>query len=184
VVLTNEHGTILHANRAAEHMLDKGVIQSPRGVLQATAPSAASELRSAITLAAGNEAGISKTGLAVRLTEPDVPPIFAHVLPLTGSNCTRLPPAAVAAVSIGAPPDAQDGADAMAAAFGLTPAETRLLASLFAGRTLNETAATLGITRATSKTHLEHIFLKTGVTRQAELMGLWTGLISPTGSDR
>jgi DNA-binding CsgD family transcriptional regulator len=45
---------------------------------------------------------------------------------------------------------------------------------------LNETAATLGITRATSKTHLEHIFLKTGVTRQAELMRLWTGLISPT----
>jgi hypothetical protein len=30
-----------------------------------------------------------------------------------------------------------------------------------------ETAATLGITRPTAKTHLEHIFLKTGVTRQA-----------------
>ncbi len=72
----------------------------------------------------------------------------------------------------------------MAAAFGLTPAETRLLASLFAGRTLAETAATLGITRTTAKTHLEHIFLKTGVTRQAELMRLWTGLISPTGSNR
>ncbi len=183
VVLTNEHGTILHANRPAEHMLDEGgPIQSPQGVLQATAPSAASELRSAITLAAGNEAGIGKTGLAIRLTESDVPPIFAHVLPLTGSDFrTRLQPA-VAAVFIGAPPDAQDGADAVAAAFGLTPAETRLLASLFAGRTLAETAATLGITRPTAKTHLEHIFLKTGVTRQAELMRLWTGLISPTRS--
>ena len=84
---------------------------------------------------------------------------------------------------IGATPDAQDGADAIAAAFGLTPAETRLLASLFAGRTLTETAATLSITRPTAKTHLEHIFLKTGVTRQAELMRLWTGLISPTGSN-
>jgi PAS domain-containing protein len=31
VVLTNEHGTILHANRAAEHMLDEGgPIQSPK----------------------------------------------------------------------------------------------------------------------------------------------------------
>jgi DNA-binding CsgD family transcriptional regulator len=57
-----------------------------------------------------------------------------------------------------------------------------ILASLFAGRTLAETAATLSITRPTAKTHLEHIFLKTGVTRQAELMRLWTGLISPTGS--
>jgi hypothetical protein len=35
----------------------------------------------------------------------------------------------------------------------------------------------------TAKTHLEHIFLKTGVTRQAELMRLWTGLISPTRSN-
>jgi DNA-binding CsgD family transcriptional regulator/PAS domain-containing protein len=186
VVLTNERGTILHANRSAEHMLDEGgPIQSSQGILQATAPSATSELRSALALAAGNEAGIGKTGLAVRLTESDAPPILAHVLPLTGSDFrTRLQPSAVAAVFIGAPPDAQDGADAVAAAFGLTPAETKVLASLFAGRTLNETAATLGITRPTAKTHLEHIFSKTGVTRQAELMRLWTGLISPTGSDR
>jgi DNA-binding CsgD family transcriptional regulator len=174
VVLTNERGTILHANCAAEHMLDKGgPIQSAQGVLQATAPSAASELRSALALAAGNEAGIGKTGLAIRLTEPDVPPIFAHVLPLTGSDFrARLQPVAVAAVFIGAPPDAQDGADALAATFGLTQAETRLLASLFAGRTLNDTTATLRITRPTAKTDLEHIFLKTGVTRQAELMAL------------
>jgi DNA-binding CsgD family transcriptional regulator len=163
-------------------MLDKGgPIQSAQGVLQATAPSAASELRAALDHAARNEAGIGKTGLAIRLTKPDAPPILAHVLPLTGSDFrTRLQPAAVAAVFIGAPPDAQEGADAVAAAFGLTPAETRLLANLFGGRTLMETAATLGITRPTAKTHLEHIFLKTGVTRQAELMRLWTGLISPT----
>jgi DNA-binding CsgD family transcriptional regulator len=85
-------------------------------------------------------------------------------------------------VFISAPPDAQDGADTLAAAYGLTPAETKVLASLFAGRPLSETAATLSITRPTAKTHLEHIFLKTKVTRQAELMRLWTGLISPTGS--
>jgi DNA-binding CsgD family transcriptional regulator len=159
-------------------------IQSAQGALQATVPSAASELRAALALAAGNEAGIGKTGLAIRLTEPDVPPVFAHVLPLTGSDLrTRLQPAAVAAVFIGAPPDAQNDADAMASAFGLTLAETKVLASLFAGGTLIETAATLGITRPTATTHLEHIFLKTGVTRQAELMRLWTGLISPTGSN-
>ncbi len=183
VVLTNKHGAILHANRAAEHMPGDGggPIHSAQGILQATATSAASELRSALALAAGNEASIGKTGLAIRLTEPDAPPMFAHVLPLTGSDFrTRLQPAAVAAVFIGAPPDAQDGADTLAAAYGLTPTETKVLASLFAGRTLNETAATLGITRPTAKTHLEHIFSKTGVTRQAELMRLWTRLISPT----
>jgi DNA-binding CsgD family transcriptional regulator len=61
-------------------------------------------------------------------------------------------------VFIGAPPDTQDGADAVAAAFGLTPAETKVLASRFAGRTLVETAGTLGITRSTAKTHFEHTF--------------------------
>src|SRR5258707_7045356 len=136
---------------------DGGPIQGAQGILQATAASAASELRCAISLTARNEAGIGKTGLAIRLTQADVPPIFAHVLPLTGSDFrTRLQPAAVAAVFIGVPPDAQDGADAMAAAFGLTPAETRLLPRKFAGGTRAETAASLRIARTTAKTHLEH----------------------------
>jgi DNA-binding CsgD family transcriptional regulator len=141
---------------------------------------------SALGLAARKEARIGKTGLAIRLTEPNMPPIFGHVLPLTGSDFrTRLQPVAVAALFISAPPDAQDGADAVAPASGLTAAETKVLASLFAGRTLAETAATLAITRPTAKTHLEHTFLKIGVTRQAELMRLWTRLISPTtGSTR
>jgi hypothetical protein len=109
VLLTNEHGTVLHANRAAEQLLDEGgLIQSPQGALQATAPSAASELHSALALAARNEVGIGKIGLAISLTETDVPPVFAHVLPLTGSHFrTRLQPAAVAGVFIGAPPDPQ-----------------------------------------------------------------------------
>jgi DNA-binding CsgD family transcriptional regulator/PAS domain-containing protein len=183
VVLTNEQGIVLHANRAAEHLLHEGsLLQSAHGILQATAPSAAFELHSAIALAARNEVGVGKTGLAIRLNKPDASPIVAHVLPLTGSALrTRLQPAAVAAVFIGISPDAQDGADAAAAAFGLTQAETRVLACLFAGRTLAESAANLGIAGTTAKTHLEHIFLKTGVTRQAELMRLWPGLISPTG---
>jgi DNA-binding CsgD family transcriptional regulator/PAS domain-containing protein len=185
VVLTNEQGTILHANLAAEHMLHEGShIQSVHGILQATAPSAAFELRSALTLAARNEVSVGKAGLAIRLTERDGSPIMAHVLPMTGSDLrSRLQPAAVAAVFIGAPPDAQDGADAVAATFGLTQAETRVLASLFTGRTLAGTAANLGIAGTTAKTHLEHIFQKTGVTRQTELMRLWTELISPTRSN-
>jgi PAS domain-containing protein len=112
VVLTNEHGTILHTNRAGERMLHEGgPIQSDQGILQATTPSATAELRSAFALATRNEAGTGKTGLAIRLTEADGPPIFARVLPLTGSDFrARLQPSAVAAVFIGAPPDAQDGA--------------------------------------------------------------------------
>src|SRR5262249_32642551 len=135
-------------------------------------------------LAARDEAGIGKTGLAIVLTAPGEPPVVAHVLPLTGSELrTRLEPAAVAAVFIGAAPDEQHAAHTVAAAFGLTPAETRVLASLLAGRTLAETAADLGIAPSTAKSHLENIFSKTGATRQADLMRLGTGLIPPTKSN-
>jgi DNA-binding CsgD family transcriptional regulator len=184
VLLTNEHGAILHANHAAEKMLqDGGPIRSVKGVLQASFLPAASELRAALASAARDEVGISRTGLAIRLTAPDVRPVFAHVLPLTGSDFrTRLQAAAVAAVFIGAPVDEQDGAGMAAAAFGLTPAETRVIASLLAGRTLAGTATALGITRYTVNTHLDHIFMKTGVTRQADLIRLAIELISPAGS--
>ena len=55
----------------------------------------------------------------------------------------------------------------MAAAYGLTPAETRLLESLLAGRNFAETATSLGIALTTAKTHLDRIFQKTGVRRPA-----------------
>jgi DNA-binding CsgD family transcriptional regulator/PAS domain-containing protein len=173
VVLTDERGAILHLNRSAQRMLrNGGPVRDVQGFLKATSPSAAKELRSAIRLAAGDEARIGKTGLAIRLTEADAPPVFAHVLPMTGDLRTQLQSEAVAAVFIGAIPDEQNEAEMLAKAFGLTPAETRVLASLLAGRTLAETATALGVAATTVRTHLSSIFLKTGVCRQAELMRL------------
>jgi DNA-binding CsgD family transcriptional regulator len=186
VLLTDERSVILHANCAAEQMMlhNGGPIYNARGILQANLPSAASELRAAVAAAARDEPGVPRTGAAIRLTASAMPPLFAHVLPLAKSEVrTRLEPAAVAAVFIGAPVDEQDGAAMAAAAFGLTPAETRVLKSLLAGRTLAETATALGIARSTANGHLDHIFVKTGVTRQADLIRLAIELISPAGSN-
>jgi DNA-binding CsgD family transcriptional regulator/PAS domain-containing protein len=186
VLLTDARGAILHSNDAAEHMLrNGGPVQGHGGILRARDPSAGKELSAAIALAARDEADIGKTGLAINLTGPDTPPVLAHVLPLAGGDLrTRLKPSAVAAVFISAPPGEQEGADATAEAFGLTPAETRVLASLLAGRTLAETAVALDIAPSTAKTHLDNIFSKTGVTRQADLMRLGTGLVPPTASKK
>lgn len=180
VVLTGENGAILHVNRAAEAMLRDGApIRGIGGNLSARAGSATKELSAAIRLAARDEAQMGKTGLAVRLTGPDEAPRFAHVLPMNGSELrTRLEPAAAAAVFI-AQPEMGDG-EALATAFGLTPAEAQVLASLLAGKTRAETAAYLGITLATTKTHLIKIFAKAGVTRQAELVRLAARLSPPT----
>jgi DNA-binding CsgD family transcriptional regulator/PAS domain-containing protein len=183
VVLTNERGAILHANHAAKHMLRSGgPVQDVHGILQAKIPSASKELHSAIMLAAQDEASIGKTGLAVLLTEPDQPSVFARVLPMAGSDLRAgMEPAAVAAVFIGNAPDEHDAADMLATAFGLTLAETRVLASLLAGHTLAETGASLHIANATTKTHLDNIFQKTGVSRQADLMRLVMQIVPPAG---
>jgi DNA-binding CsgD family transcriptional regulator/PAS domain-containing protein len=186
VVLTNSSGSILHANRAAEGMMRYGgPIQGVRGALHAKPPAAARELRSAISLAAKDEASLGKTGLAIRLGEEDEPAQYAHVLPLAGGELrTRLDPEAVAAVFVGAAADDEDGAEAMAAAFSLTFAESRLIENLLAGHSLKEAGAALGVATTTVKTHLKNIFQKTGVRRQAELIRLAARVATPARASK
>jgi DNA-binding CsgD family transcriptional regulator len=57
-------------------------------------------------------------------------------------------------------------------AFGLTPAEEALAVRLGQGETLEIAADGLGISLNTARTHLKHIFAKTGVGRQSELIRL------------
>lgn len=181
VLLTDQRGAILHANRSAENMLrNDGPIKASGGVLLAKSPPANSELRKALAQAAQDEAKIGRAGAAIRLTGEDQPPVFAHVLPLTGGELrSRLQSEAVAAVFIDATPDEQDRAEHVAAAFGLTPAETRVVASLLAGRTLAQTAGEQGVAFTTARTHLSRIFVKTGVSRQADLMRLAMQTMAP-----
>lgn len=61
------------------------------------------------------------------------------------------------------------GAD-LAAIYGLTPAEAKLLSSLIEGRSIAEHAAVAGITVHTARTHLKHIFHKTGSRRQSDMV--------------
>ncbi|GAA3102889.1 helix-turn-helix transcriptional regulator [Rhizobium viscosum] len=174
VVLVDGHGAILHANRSAEHMLQNGSpIEGVGGVLRAKRRTANTELSKALTLAARDESTIGDAGTAICLTEQNLPQIFAHVLPMGGGQLrSEMQPGAAAAVFIDASPDGQSSADALASAFRLTEAETRVLASLVAGRSLSETATELGIAHTTARTHLTHIFEKTGVSRQADLIRL------------
>lgn len=54
--------------------------------------------------------------------------------------------------------------------FGWTPTEARLAGLLATGRSLEEVAAILNIAIQTARTHLKHLFAKTGFTRQGELI--------------
>jgi DNA-binding CsgD family transcriptional regulator len=52
----------------------------------------------------------------------------------------------------------------------LTPAETRLVAALAAGKRVAEYAAETGISGNTARTHLKQVFAKAGLRRQADLL--------------
>jgi len=184
VVLTDERGAILHANRSAEDMMrGSGAIRSSRNMLTASTPSANRELREAITLAARDEVRLGDAGVAVRLTDADEPPYVAHVLPMRSGNLrTQLQPSAAAAVFIGAA-DGQGTVDILARVFNLTSAETRVLEGLVSGHSLAATAEHLGIAPSTAKTHLDHIFAKTGVGRQTELIRLAMQMTRPVRAE-
>jgi len=181
VLLTDAKGKVLHANRSAARMLQEATaIRDRRGILTAALTPASIELSQAIKLAADENFEIGKTGLAVRLSEDDASLMLAHVLPLATSDLrSRFEPAAVAAVFIRNADDARDNAELLAATYELTPAETRVLSCLLAGRSLNESASELRVAPATVRTHLDGIFRKTGVSRQQDLLLLASRLASP-----
>jgi DNA-binding CsgD family transcriptional regulator len=54
--------------------------------------------------------------------------------------------------------------------FGLSPAQARLTAQLFAGESVREAADRLGITEGSARQYLKRIFAKTGAKRQTDLI--------------
>ena len=69
--------------------------------------------------------------------------------------------------------------ETIAATFKLTPAEMRVLMMIVQVGGVSEVAPVLGVSEATMKTHLQRIFAKTDTGRQADLVKLVAGYMSP-----
>ena len=69
--------------------------------------------------------------------------------------------------------------------FGLTPSQAALTALLAGGESLDGAADRLAISRNTARWTLKHVFLRTGTSRQSELVRLIgsTVLVDPSGAD-
>ncbi len=185
VIIVDVEGRVLHANDAAQRMFSTGVpVRLVDNRLSADEFDSSDDLNRAVALACNDETSIGPGGIGVALKGVDGRPAVAHVLPLArGELRTRLMPQATAAVYVSnflhSLPTDMTG---VAKLFELTPAESRMLEFLMQGVTLMESARKLSITEATAKTHLSHIFSKTGVTRQSALIALIDGLIPPVKS--
>jgi DNA-binding CsgD family transcriptional regulator len=74
--------------------------------------------------------------------------------------------------------------EAMGRLYGLTPAEIRTLRAIIDIGGVSRAALVLGISQATVKTHLQHIFEKTGTRSQIDLIKLVADQANPISDYR
>jgi DNA-binding CsgD family transcriptional regulator len=183
IVIVAEQGRIMHANHAAREMLAaKSPIMALGNCLCALQSERTKELRQAIATAQTDPASISPSGIGVPLIDKSMNAATAHVLALVSPTNQAQPlnmqaPVAVFVTPPSIVPPIETGA--VARLFKLTPAEARLLAQLVSGASLAEAALNLGIAEATARTHRNHVFTKTGVSRRADLIVLVGRLLPP-----
>lgn len=176
VVLVDTDLSIVHANTSAQAMLEaRDPIAADRDKLVQTREIIPGRLAAAVAAAGYDEArGRSGLGIPARLI--DGSDMVLNVLPLARRErregvMTR----AVAAIFISpAAIPMQLAPETLMRLYDLTPAEGRVAELVAKGETLNDVAQKLGISFHTARTHLNRVFDKTGVHRQADLVRLVT----------
>lgn len=182
ILVTDGQLGLLHANSAAQALLDaRDTLMLNGSRLAAAIPAATQALAVAIAQAGEDEAAIGRRGLAIPLLAADGTARALHVLPLRGGVLRPgLVNRAVAAIFVSSSaPDVADAGALVAQLFGLSGSEARVFDLIAQGLTPAEAAERLGIGISTVRTHLLRIFDKTGVRRQADLVRLAAGLALP-----
>jgi DNA-binding CsgD family transcriptional regulator len=140
-----------------------------------------STLQSAIAQAARDEARLGQKGIGIPIRRPGGDPLVIHVLPLRRSHMrSGLIQRAAAALFVAAasgPPQLPH--DALNQLYDLTPAEICIFELICEGQTRAAISELLGISLSTVKSHLIHVFEKTGCRRQIDLVRLAKSLTFP-----
>ena len=161
---------------------EETVISGTGGRLTAVDDNAKQQLHDIVVEAAAGDMTIGSRGIVVPLTARDGSSYVAQVLSLTAGKRRQAGAAysAVAAVFVRkAELELPHPVEALSKRYGLTAAEMRVLFAIVEIGGVPDVADMLGISQATVKTHLKRIFDKTGTARQADLVKLVAGFISP-----
>jgi integral membrane sensor domain MASE1/DNA-binding CsgD family transcriptional regulator len=181
VYLADRDGRIVYMNRAAERQVGTGnVIRIANGRLAPVDCQASLILGRAIDMAIG-DGHLLTGGITVALAGVDHAGLIATILPLSpGENQSSCKEAGMAAIfmqdPIEMPPSA---AEAFAQLYRLTGSELRMLLAMAPGLSVKEAAKMLGVCENTAKTHLQHIYSKTGTSKQTELIRLFMSATPP-----
>jgi DNA-binding CsgD family transcriptional regulator len=173
ILFVAANGRVLFANRTAEAVLRSGNgLSISRGRLRAIEHEQQDALDRLIGAAATTSSGkgISSGGI-LPLPRETGSPLTLLIAPFRSETLGYGPAQPVAAVLF-SDPDGQTPVPerALMQGYGLTKAETRLLAALLSGEGLSEYAERVGISINTAKTQMRQIFWKTGHDRQVDLV--------------
>ncbi|HLL28185.1 MAG TPA: helix-turn-helix transcriptional regulator [Xanthobacteraceae bacterium] len=173
---------VVHANTAAQDILGANdFLRAMNGRLVARDLQFDQALREVFAAAERGDAGSGAKVVALPLHARDGEHYVAHLMPLA-AGARRRPGAAYAAAAVfvhRAALESPSLSGAIAQTYQLTPAEFRVLHAIVEEGGISEVAHALGIAATTVKTHLRHIFEKTGAGRQVDLVKLVAGFSSP-----
>jgi DNA-binding CsgD family transcriptional regulator len=182
VLVVDGTAGILHANAAGQAMLSDGDLLQATANGKLSCGALTSALRDVLTAANGGAAFPASRGAAIGLLTRDGQRFVATVIPLSRNAGRKRDKShsAVAAVFVRkAEIDLTMPLEAVARLYKLTPAETRVLSAIVTGGGVPEVVCLLGISESTVKTHLRHLFQKTGTVRQSDLIKLVAGFMAP-----
>jgi DNA-binding CsgD family transcriptional regulator len=183
MILVDANGRIAHANTAGHALLAEGVVlRVADSKLASRDPRVEEMLHEIFMNAESSHTAIGAKGAGVLIKAPGGENWIAQVLPLTSGARRKagLNYAAVAAVFVReAKLELPHPLETIASAYQLTTAEMRVLMAIVQIGGVPEVAPMLGIAEATVRTHLQRVFDKTGTKRQADLVKLAAGFMSP-----
>jgi DNA-binding CsgD family transcriptional regulator len=180
VVFLSSDLKVLDINAAAERMTrERHAIAIESGRLLLPNSEMGRKLRSAVAACAHGRLDELRISTVVFEGRDGAPGLVTHVLPLAKSEGSLEggPAAALFLTDPEAP--MRMPIDALIEQFGLTPSELRVLMGLMQGQTPREIAEAHGMAMPTIRTHLRHLFQKTGTSRQIQLVKLAMSMNPP-----
>lgn len=167
----------VYANNAAEHILrSHDGLKIDNGCIRAESAHADTELEHSIARLASPD-GCDIWGGSFRCARPSGRrPYIVHVLPIDPKSPTAPDRGRAMVIIVDPERQPEPPASLLRRLFGLTKSEAQVALLVMRGEGLKPIAEELSVSMTTVKTHLRHVFDKTGVHRQAELVRLLTTL--------
>jgi DNA-binding CsgD family transcriptional regulator len=181
--LVDAEGRLIHANTAGNALLSASdVLTSSGGRLVARDAQAQQTLRDVFAAAGQGDAALGNRGIAVPLIGKSGERYVAHALPLTSGARRRAGIVYTAAAALfvrKAALLASSTSQVIGETFKLTPTELRVLLAIIEVGGIPDVATAFGVADTTVRTHVNRLFEKTGVTRQADLVKLVASYATP-----